>query len=93
MKMTPRRFPVLGTQLGPLTTFQLLIAAWLDHAPDLVRVALGGIMVMLVDSKEQGYEKIDRFLPFPVDAEGMSDLLYRINRPRMASGLRLKPNI
>ena len=73
--------------LGPfdetVEKFQSLMDNWLTICPIAVRVALGAEVVAPVDSVDEGYERLQRYLPSLKLAPGKSsDLMYRINRPR-----------
>ena len=61
--------------------------------PKVSRIALGVVLTHPVDQKIQGYKQLAEFLPsVKLDPDGMSDFLYRINRPRpsqIIDGLQL----
>jgi hypothetical protein len=46
-------------------------------------LAFGAVLLSPVDTKQLGYQQLNRLLPFiELDTEGISDFLYQINRPR-----------
>jgi len=56
---------------------------WHGLCPALKRLAFGAILNMPVSSREEGYRRIDGFLPsVQIDPVNSSDFLYQINRPR-----------
>lgn len=58
---------------------------WLETAsPPTQRLAFGGILMLSVDSREDGYRRLMSYLPLVrLEPEGSSDFLYQINRPRI----------
>jgi len=65
--------------------FQSLIEKWfsISECPIVNRIGFGGIFLIPVTSKVEGYTTIGKFLPsLKIDAENSTDLLYQINRPR-----------
>jgi hypothetical protein len=55
------------------------------------RIALGFILLQKVESHKEGYQKLNTYLHnVEIDAEGSSEFMYRINRPRKA---KLDPGI
>ena len=53
-------------------------------APPLKRLAFGAVLIHAVDSVEQAYRELSRFVQYPFDREQMSDFLLQVNRPRLA---------
>ena len=58
------------------------MSRWLESAPDLTRIAFGGVLVQEVPDKETGYRLLSSMLPAVRLEPASSDFLYRINRPR-----------
>ena len=61
--------------------FQKLVNQWLTNCPPISRLAFGGVLVIPVDTREQGYELLDRFLRVTEVDPSSTDFLYRVNRP------------
>ena len=57
---------------------------WWPKAPPLKRLAFGAVIVHPVDSVEEAYQELSRFVQYPLDREHMSDFLLQVNRPRHA---------
>ena len=77
--------PVIGPFEEMLSIFLPLMFRWFesDTCPPLSRLAFGAILLSPIDSKQLGYQQLDRLLPsVELDTEGISDFLYKINRPR-----------
>lgn len=64
-------FVELGKRLLNLETF-----------PAITRVAFGSVLLLPVSDRVKGYEQLNPYLPFKLDATNSSDFSYRINRPR-----------
>jgi hypothetical protein len=66
---------------------------WFRVSPPLIRLAFGAVVLVPVESKENGYRRLSEFLPtVRIDPTGSEDFLYQINRPRNSrelQGLRL----
>ena len=77
----------LGSLIETLDAFEVVIRKWLDQpdCPSAKRIALGAILRMDVDSREQGFRSLDPFLPGLHLSENASDLIYQINRPRTST--------
>ncbi len=76
--------------LGPFpdvfASLSKIVTPWLTHAPALVRLAVGAVLLQPVDNVHAGYVRLKRYLPaLPIDPDGSSDFLYQINRPRRAA--------
>lgn len=72
--------PTLGAAVAELRAFD---QPWLLALPRLSRVAFGAVLLRPIESRQEGYELLDSYLPaVSVDAENSQDFLYRINRPR-----------
>jgi len=69
-----------------LPSFLEITNRWFAIAPPLIRLAFGAQLGIPVSEKASGYRTLARYLPaLTIDAEGSSDLLYQINRPRTSS--------
>ena len=78
-----------------LRRFMSRLQQWLPLAPVHTRVALGAGIQIPVESKTEGYRRLQDYLPYlKLDADNSSDLSYRINRPRISkrSPFELKIN-
>lgn len=65
------------------------ILPWIDHAPQVVRVAYGTVLTESVASKEVGYSTLATRLPYvKIDPQNSSDFLYQINRPRISTTIK-----
>ena len=63
--------------------FRKIMKKWLKQSPRLNRLAFGAVLLLPVEIKEDGYRKLDRFLPsVKINAEKSRDFSYRINRRR-----------
>jgi hypothetical protein len=80
--------PIIGPFDDLLNIFQPLMLRWfeLDTCPPLSRLAFGAVLLFPVDTRQLGYQQLDRLLPYvDLSAEGISDFAYQINRPRDAN--------
>jgi hypothetical protein len=86
-------FQTIGEFGSASKTFVALAKNWLKRNVSLKRIAWGGVLVLPVASKEDGYKRLGSFLPqLKIDPSGSSDLSYQINRPRQSKviqGLRV----
>lgn len=53
-----------------------------NQLPRISRVAFGPVLIKSVANKAEGYRALAKLLPVELDAEGSSEFLYQINRPR-----------
>jgi len=90
------KVPLLGPFPDALNSFRQLAQRWLnlETCPPIKRLAFGAILLEPVDSIHVGYRRLSRYLPLlQLDAGGLSDFLYQINRPRDSTpgvhGLRI----
>lgn len=66
-----------------LGRFRELMLRWLAKGPPLQRLAFGAVLLQVVENRQKGFQLLARYLPaLQLEAEGSSDFLYRINRPR-----------
>jgi hypothetical protein len=74
---------------GALKTFRELFEPWLKECLAIRRIAVGSVLILPVEDRKDGYEKIAKYLPYvKLDAEHSRDFNYLINRPRSSkSGL------
>jgi hypothetical protein len=77
------------SHLGPLPrtleVFRGITSRWFETEsyPTVLRLAFGAVLLYPVDSRELGYQQLDRYLPsVQLDPADSSDFLYQINRPR-----------
>ncbi len=79
----PSEVPSIGEFEKSVKTFVRLAKEWLNRKPSTTRLAFGGVLVLPVANKEDGYKTVQGFLPqVKIDPVGSADFLYRINRPR-----------
>jgi hypothetical protein len=87
----PEGLPAFREVLGPWATavdqFTPAVERWLalEDCPDLVRLAVGSVLLDPVESREVGYRQLGRFLPAIQLDENSSDFSYQINRPRSSA--------
>jgi len=78
--------PIIGPFNEMLDIFLPRMHSWfeLENTPSLSRLAFGAVFLYPVDSVQEGYQYLNRFLPFieSGNIEGASDFSYQINRPR-----------
>ena len=77
----------LGELHAELDEFRTLINSWfeLETVPNLVRLAFGGILIIPVQSQEQGLGRLAGYIPdVKIDPSNTSDFLYQINRRRVS---------
>lgn len=91
------RFPMFEPFTQSVDSFSELLLRWfhLDSCPSVQRLGFGATLFQPVDSRKEGYSRLDAYLPsVDLDLENSSDFLYRINRPRYKTyeGIKLKIN-
>ncbi|WP_263352241.1 hypothetical protein [Acidicapsa acidisoli] len=73
--------------------FQKLMTTWIAGHPSAARLALGAIVHEKMNSRQDAYRRLAKYLPaVTIDADGSSELAYQINRPRqskVALGLQI----
>lgn len=89
----PNEFPTVGPAFGRRDWLLQLMGRWLDNCPPIKRLAFAGSFLQFVESKEEAYRRLNRYLPgVEVDAD-TSDFMYRVNRQRTSrtgiEGLRI----
>lgn len=78
-------FAVIGDFKKVLPIFEDVVRPWLENEnqDNIIRLAVGGILLSEVKSREVGYHNLDKLLPaVQIDAENSRDFQYQINRPR-----------
>jgi hypothetical protein len=68
-----------------LPPFVELMIKWLNSSscPSLQRLAFGAVLIIPIDTKDEGYHKLSTYLPgVQLDPKDSFDFLYQINRPR-----------
>lgn len=77
---------VLGDIDEALNSFTPLMNRWLEIAPLLQRIAFGVTLRLPVEGRAEGYRVLSNYLPsVRLDAEGSTEFLYQINRPRSSN--------
>ena len=77
----------LGPLIDVIPVFIEMMQTWLGLAQvGTTRLALGAVLRLPVQSREEGYSVLSPYLPFNLDPES-SDFSYRINRPRPSASL------
>jgi hypothetical protein len=81
-----------GVEMGPasigvfsdaIQSFLASIRVWLQHCPQISRLALGGAALLPVASREEGYRTLqEKLKTVKLDPVGSKDFAYQINRPR-----------
>ncbi len=72
-----------------LDIFIKVIDRWFVKSPLLSRLAFGAVLIIPVENRALGYEKITSFLPdIKIDPYNSSDFLYQINRPRESKQIK-----
>lgn len=88
-----KEYPSIGDFQTASKLFLSLAKTWLKRSSPLNRIAWGGVLVLPAANKEDGYRKVNGFLPnFKIDPVGSFDFNYQINRPRTSktvAGLRI----
>jgi hypothetical protein len=76
--------PTIGEFPKISEIFLTLMRSWLKNgAPKLGRVAFGAVLMLPVQSRQVGYERLAAYLPgIKLDPNESSDFLYQINKPR-----------
>jgi hypothetical protein len=73
------RFPEVADAFGHA------MSAWLKNCPPVVRLAYGLVLLERVDTKEEGYHQLSKYLhSIKIDADSQ-DLFYQVNRPKLLS--------
>ncbi len=81
----PAGVPSAGQLPDSLRAFAPTMTTWLkDYCPELQRLAFGAELHLPVEDQAGGYRQLDPYIPVEIDPEQSSDLLYQINRPRVA---------
>ena len=76
----------IGTLSGVLSSFRDLGTGWLEKSPAITRLAFGAVLLFEVSNLNEANERLSALLPsVTLDPEGVSDLLFRINRRRRLS--------
>lgn len=77
----------LGSFESVMPAFVEMMRTWLNLAEiATTRLALGAVLRLPVQSREEGYSVLSPYLPFNLDPES-SDFSYRINRSRPSASL------
>lgn len=79
----------LGDYAETMDTFTSIVNKWfsIENCPVVNRLAVGGILFNPVNSKNEGYQQLQKYLKDSVivDIENSFDFSYSINRPRKSS--------
>lgn len=78
-------FPAIGGFAETCAHFHELMHRWFPLSPPLERLAFGAVVSLPVANMAEGYRRLAPYLPaLQLGDEGLSDFLYRINRPRLS---------
>ena len=73
----------MGSLTEVLPSFQDLSTRWLERSSPITRLAFGAVLLFEVPNLYEANERLSSLLPsVTLDSEGVSDLLFRINRRR-----------
>jgi len=73
----------LGSLKGALPWFRRMVNRWFGVCPPVHRMAFGAGLVKPMDDHKNGFEELREVLPqLDLTSTGISDFMYRINRPR-----------
>jgi hypothetical protein len=65
-----------------------LLFPWFgSKSPPLSRLAFGATVRVPVVDRKEGYRQLSAYLPFEIDADKSSNLLYQISRPRPSTAI------
>jgi hypothetical protein len=78
----PEQTPLLGAFLEKREWFRNLMDRWLTMCPPVKRVAFLGTLFQRVSSHDEGYARLDQYLPHVEVHPDSSDFMYRVNRRR-----------
>ena len=78
----PERFPTLGAVRTRRDWFVEVMRRWFEKAPPISRLAFAGSLLEFVETKEEGYERLNNYLPHTEVDPTTSDFMYRVNRRR-----------
>jgi hypothetical protein len=84
-ELPPETLPSVGEFPKLIDAYGNALSKWLASAPRMKRIAFGAVILQEVNSHEEGYLLIDRYLPSVELDPKTSDFLYQINRPRISS--------
>ncbi len=77
-------FPTLGSSFETKGQFIKMMNDWLssDAVPEINRIALGSVSLIVTDNKASGYKQLSTLLHHvTIDIENSTDFFYQINRP------------
>lgn len=79
--------PNIGFLPDVRQTFCELMSRWfeIDDLPQILRLALGAILLYPVEDRPAGYRMLTSYIPIPLDPANSSDLMYQINRCRASN--------
>ena len=87
--------PAIGSFEDAIKDFSSIVSQLLQLSsfPLLRRLAFGSILIEPVSNRKEGYDRLAKFLTFPIDSENSSDFFYQINRPRLSDLITPKISI
>lgn len=78
--------PTIGAFPSVVEAFCAKVNSWFSQAPAIKRLAFGSVALQEVQSHEEAYQMLGRYLPaVTMDPQGSSEFIYRINRPRLSA--------
>ncbi len=83
---TAPSLPGIGSFGDMLSPFSKLVKTWLSMpgCPEPRRLAFGAVLLLPVESNEEGLRQLQPYLPkVEIDAEGSEDFIFQVNRPRV----------
>jgi hypothetical protein len=79
--------PTIGEYVDVAPKFADICHSLLSNelCPEMTRIAVGGVLLFPVASKEQGYSVLSEYVhDLRIDSENSFDLSYQINKPRLS---------
>ena len=78
----PDDFPTLGPAFERRDWLIELMGRWLAICPPIKRLAFAGNLLQFVDSRDEAYSRLDKYLHSVQVDNDTSDFMYRVNRRR-----------
>lgn len=81
----PESVPTLGPVFARRDRFIEVMRKWLENAPTIKRLAFAGSLLQFVDTREDGYARLNQYLTHTDVDTKTSDFMYRVNRRRSSN--------